>query len=292
MHDVYAYGVIAPSTLVELGGAFPTEAGYGEIAAVHPSLGGEAAGSAYVLGRLGVPTKLTGTMLGDDPESRRVVELLAGEGVDTGAIDTTGRAVTEIVVSTGVERTVFGDYGRMLDEQAWSAPSRIDIESARVVCLDPFFGEDSLQATRWCREASVPYVTVDVEPGSEIARHAAAVIVAGEFASRDPEYATFSAYADRCEGLVVLTRGAGDLLYGRAGAPPQAFPPFDVETRDATGAGDAFRAGLIYGMLAGQGDEELVRTASAVAALVCQTVPGVVNGPTASDLARFLDPPG
>ena len=76
MHEVYAYGVVAPSTLIELEGGFPAEAGYGEIARIHPSLGGEAAGGAYVLARLGVATKMSGNRLGSDLDSRRVIGLL------------------------------------------------------------------------------------------------------------------------------------------------------------------------------------------------------------------------
>ena len=293
MHEVYAYGVIAPSMLIELEDAFPSEAGYGEITSIFPSLGGEAAAGAYVLSRLGVATKLSGNRLGSDSDSRRVLELLTEAGVDCSGIATDAAApVTELVISGDGERTVFGSYGRMLADEAWSQPSREDIESARVVCLDPFFEEASKQAARWCRDASVPYVTVDTLPDSDIAQHAAAAIISEEFALRffetsDPND-VMSLFTDRCEGLVVLTRGSKPLLFSRVGAAVQALSPFTVEARDTTGAGDSFRAGLIYGMLHGYEDARLIETASAVAAMVSERIPGVLNSPTVAELERFI----
>ena len=293
MHQVYAYGVIAPSRLIELEHAFPSEADYGEITSIFSSLGGEAAAGAYVLSRLGVATKLSGNRLGSDPDSERVLELLTEAGVDCSSVETNAAApVTELVISGNGERTVFGSYGRMLADEAWSQPSRDDIESARVVCLDPFFGEASRQAARWCREASVPYVTVDTTPETDIAQHAAAVIISEEFALRSFETTdpndVMSLFTDRGSGLIVLTRGSKPLLFARNHADVHSFAPFTVEARDTTGAGDSFRAGLIYGMLHGYEDARLIETASAVAAMVSERIPGVLNSPTVAELERFI----
>ena len=183
----------------------------------------------------------------------------------------------------------------MLEDEAWSQPSREDIASARLACLDPFFGAASEQAGRWCQETSVPFVTVDVAPDSDLAEHAAAVIISEEFALRSFEasdpYDVMALFTDRCKGLTVLTRGSKPLLFSRNGAEVRTFAPFSVEARDTTGAGDSFRAGLIYGMLHGYEDARLIETASAVAAIVSQRVPGVLDSPTVAELERFLQTP-
>lgn len=295
MHDVYSYGVIAPSTLVALDDEYPPAAGYAEIKTVVPSIGGEAAASTLVLARLGIATKLAGNRLGGGGEA--ALALLRKAGVDCTAIDLdegTG-GVTEIIMSQGDQRTIFGTYKRLLADRPWGEPSEEDIRTARIVNVDPFFGDESVTVSRLCRKYEKPYVTVDALPDSEIARSAAVVIVSHEFISQrlgdiDP-LLVLSDYAGQCEGLVVLTQGSAGAWW-RDGSQPASFhPAFSVEVRDTTGAGDAFRAGAVYGLLRGYTGEALVRVASAVAALVCQTTPGVLHSPTAAQLETFLAKP-
>ena len=295
VHDVYAYGVIAPSTLLVLADDYPPSGGYAEIAGVHATFGGEAAGGAYVLARLGVGTKLDGNWLGDDAASAHAIDLLSAAGVDCMAIkrEENTQAVREVVLSTREARTVLGTYKKLMADGAWNAPSEDDIRSSRIVCLDPFFGDASLQAARWCVDADIPYITVDAPPDSEIAQRAEVLVVSEEFATRefgphDPQE-LLTNYAGQCHGLVILTRGSEPLLYGRSGEHEREFAPYSVDVLDTTGAGDSFRAGIIYAMLNGDGDEQLIRTASAVAALVCEQFPGVLNSPTEQVLSEFID---
>lgn len=294
MHDVYAYGVIAPSTLIELADEFPPSGGYSEIRAVQSSLGGEAAGSAYVLARLGVPTKLHGTRLDTDPASARVVELLSEAGVDCSAItmDRDSKAVTEVVFAHGGERTIFGTYGRMLEDQSWDPPLKEAVRESRIVCADPFFHEESEALARWCAELETPLVTVDTPADSTMARLAAVVIISDEFISRTSETSdprdVVAEYASQTSALVIYTRGGRSLWYGRSSTRPKDFTPFAVDVRDTAGAGDSFRGGVIYAMLNGYEDDQLVRIGSAVAALVSQRPPGVLNSPTPAELETFL----
>jgi len=296
MHDVYAYGVIAPSTLIELRDDFPASGGYSEIEAVHASLGGEAAGSAYVLARLGVPTKLQGSQLTTDQPSAKVVETLSEAGVDVSAITLSPdiEGTMEIVFAHGGDRTIFGTYGRMLSMRSWDPPSRGDIEASRIVCADPFFMDESLALARWCTELETPLVTVDIPADTEMTRLAEVVIISEEFTARTMKTAgptdVVAEYTAQCPGLVIHTRGSRTLWYARGQVgTPKEFKPFSVDARDTTGAGDSFRAGVIYGMLHGRDDDELVRLGSGVAALVSQRAPGVLNSPTATELKTFLD---
>lgn len=294
MSDVYAFGIIASSTLIVLEDDYPSPGGYAEIASVHHSIGGEAAGGAYVLARLGVSVSLDGNGLGHDESSARTIELLTSAGVDCSTINRKDdlQSVTEVVLSAGTERTIFGTYRKLMADCAWNEPSAEAIQSSRIVCLDPFLAEASEQAARWCREANTPYVTIDAPPDSEIARHAQVLVISEEYASResgttDPRD-VLASYTERGQGLAIFTRGSEPLLYGRRGQSPTEFTPFAVDVRDTTGAGDSFRAGIIYGMLKGYDDAELIRSGAAVAALVCQGFPGVLNSPTERELSEFL----
>ena len=292
MHQVYAFGMIAPSTLIVLDDAYPPAGGYAEIAGVYSSFGGEAAGSAYVLARLGVDTKLDGSWLGRDHASTFVIETFSAAGLDCSAVRRGEEAVREVVVSAADARTVLGTYKKSMNDSSWNPPSEEDIRSSRIVCLDPFLGAESLQAARWCVGADIPYVTVDVPADSEIAQGAEVLVVSEEYATRvsgphDP-LELLATYAEHCRGLVILTHGSEPIIYGRRGGPSRELAPYRVDVRDTTGAGDSFRAGVIYSMLNGADDERLVGTASAVAALVCEGFPGVVNSPSEADLSEFL----
>lgn len=291
-HEVLSYGVVAASTLLELADPFPEESGYAEVRGVHRSFGGEAAASAYVLARLGVPVRLAGTTLGYDEAAEWAIGRLSAAGVDcSGVPRAEGGGVPEFVVSSGAERTVLAGYGRMLAERDWAAPRRDLLEGCRMACLDPFFGEDSEQLARWCVEEGVPYVTIDTPPDSTVARHAEAIVVSGEYATRELGGGDRSALLDRftasVPGLVVLTAGSQPILHRRGGGTAGVEAAVEVDVVDTTGAGDSFRAGLMYGLLQGEDDAGAVRTAAAVAAMVCMSAPGVLESPSADDLRAF-----
>ncbi|NNC74889.1 MAG: carbohydrate kinase family protein [Acidimicrobiia bacterium] len=296
MHEVYAYGVITPSTLIELGDSFPSPGGYAEVARVHPSVGGEAAGGAYVLARLGVATKVDGSHLGTDEASRRVVDTLTTAGVDCSALtleDGPG-PIAELIFAHADMRTVLGNYASFLSARAWNQPSREDIEASRYVCLDPFFGEASKQVAQWCLESGTPYVTIDTPPDSAIARNAEVLIVSEDYAVDQlgmpgADQDLLVTYSEHCQGLVILTRGGGTVICGRAGEAPREYAPFDIDARDTTGAGDSFRGGIIYGLLQGNDEAEMIRTASAIAAIVCTKPPSFLNSPNPNELAEFLE---
>src|SRR5438045_5562415 len=67
-------------------------------------------------------------------------------------------------------------------------------------------------------------------------------------------------------------------------------PAFEVPggCRDTTGAGDAFHAGFIYGMLRGEDLESCVQLGNAVAALKCRALGGRAALPTTDELQEIL----
>jgi sugar/nucleoside kinase (ribokinase family) len=58
--------------------------------------------------------------------------------------------------------------------------------------------------------------------------------------------------------------------------------------KDTTGAGDAFRVGLIYGLLKRESVEESARMANAVAALKCREIGARTALPTKEELVELL----
>lgn len=294
MPDVYAYGMISPSLVYVLRPdfTFPKANGYAEVARTLPSIGGEAANSAIVLARLGLSVMLDGNWL-NDAAAERVTATLAGYGIDVSRLTRTEMLGTdEIVVADRESRTVFGNYaGFHAGPRQWNEPREEDVAAARVVCLDPYFRDESRLAAELCVRLGKPYVTLDSRHDDYVARHAAAVAVSHEL--RDQAYAdlemreVFGRYLETCEGLVIFTFGGGELWYGRRGGSLCTLRPYEIEPLDTTGAGDSFRGALAYGVLMGWPDEQTIDFASAVAACVCLTMPHALNAPDLQEVAAF-----
>ena len=88
--------------------------------------------------------------------------------------------------------------------------------------------------------------------------------------------------------LVAMTQGArGSLAYvgNQYIATPAFRPPV---CKDTTGAGDAFRAGFIYGLARKLPIEETLRCANAVAALSCRELGARAGLPPETELREFI----
>jgi len=103
------------------------------------------------------------------------------------------------------------------------------------------------------------------------------------FGSDDPAVlrAALPQYPD-----VVVTNGGAPLRWCVAGRSGE-LPAFRVPVVDTTGAGDAFTAGLLHGLLHNQ-PESLLRFASACGALVCQGAGAIDPQPSAEAVCAFL----
>ena len=295
MIDAYLYGMVSPSMvyLLREDFSFPKPNTYAEVAQTLPSIGGEAANSAIVLARLGLRTKLDGNWLNRRSEAR-VLSTLRGYGIDVSRLTVTDDFGTdEIVIADGDSRTVFGNYAAFHDgPRQWNSPCEEDIAAASVVCLDPYFRDESRRAAELCVTLGRPYVTQDSPFDDYVAQNAAAVTVSHEL--RDQAYAdreigeVFERYLESCRGLVIFTFGGAELWYGRSGGSLTRFRPYEIEPVDTTGAGDSFRGAIAYGLLAGWPDERVVEFASAVSACVCLTMPHALNAPDLAEVLEFM----
>lgn len=115
-HAVYVCGVVSPSTLYSISGAFPSPEGYAEIEDYWHMTGGEAANSSIVLSGLGVPVKLDGNWLGADENGQRTKAMSSDYQIDTlrSLMKEGYRSVQEVDFTAAGTRTIFGTYGRLL----------------------------------------------------------------------------------------------------------------------------------------------------------------------------------
>ena len=212
MNDVYCFGHVSTGVILRLKDRFPAPDGYGEVVQTLENHAGEATGSALVLARLGASVTLEGNWIGDNPQCRRTLDFLVSRGIDcSGLLVKPGYpGVTEIVVSDGETRTVFGRYCDLLfTTRQWEDPDPAKIAAARIVCVDPAFGEATLFVARTARAHGRPLVTSDARADSELARLADVVAISGEMIAREYPAASRDAAARERLFAEYVARSAG-----------------------------------------------------------------------------------
>jgi sugar/nucleoside kinase (ribokinase family) len=293
-YDVYSYGVIASSVLYLLRGDFPTRSGYAEFTKKYKNVGGEAANSSLVLSRLGLTVKLDGNWIKPDEDAAYLKAVFNCNKVDITSVSFQEcSGLKEMLVVDSSSRTIFGNYEQLLQEKTWNLPNEGDIQNAGLVSLDPFFGDASLKVVEFALQHEKPIVTIDCRFDDAIFLAADIAIISEEFLRHayleDNVHKVTSQYLDGAKGTVIFTFGHKEILYGSKDEALKLFTPFRVNPVDTTGAGDSFRAGIIYGLLNEWSVERTIKFASALAALVCQSFPGVLNSPSVEQVKAFIE---
>ncbi len=241
--------------------------------------------------RLGVSAGIVGAV-GDDAFGRYVIERLASDGVDTSQIrtrdgDTTGVAFVSYA-SDGSREFIFH-----LANAAAGTVGPADVASSSVVDADVVHvAGSSLLASESMREACYELVELaaasgtlisfdpNVRPellGNDAGRELLLPILerADVLTPTEEELsfladtetvgnseAAVDALLDAGISIVAVTRGAAGCTIHSADRTVSR-PGFDVEVVDPTGAGDAFAAAVVVGLLEGQSLEELATFANA-----------------------------
>lgn len=244
--------------------------------------GGAPANVAVGLARLGVETAFV-SKVGADEFGRFLRETLEREGVDTSGLITTKTAPTGLafVSLAGNRERTFAFYRDPcadallapgdLRERPWRGAQVFHYGSISLIA------EPSRSATlaaiaraeeRGMLISCDPNLRLPLWPSASAARAGMRLALRYPHVVKiGQEEVNFLGAVPRAP-LVVVTRGprGGTVIEG--GRRLFDFPAFRVRTLDSTGAGDAFTAGLLYGMLRGLPLRETIRVAAACGALV------------------------
>jgi len=266
------------------------------------SAGGQTASAMVGLQRLGLKTAYAGRF-GSDAEGFFGLATLRDEGVDVSRAEVIEGARNQIAfiiidARTG-ERTILWDRDERLAYKAEEAPTGFAARG-RVLHLD---AHDPLACARVAREARAAgtIVTADIdniyEGLPELLPLVDLLISSKEFPHRltgiTDERAALAEVKARMgtNALVGMTRGERGALIFHEGKLIET-PAFPVPggCRDTTGAGDAFHAGFLYGMLQGEEIETCLTLGCAVAALKCRRLGARAGLPTPAELTALLSP--
>lgn len=164
----------------------------------------------------------------------------------------------------------------------------------RMVHLDGRDLEAALKLARWARKIGavvsfdIGSVRNDVTPMLPLVDQ---LVVADEFAfpftRTNKATDAIRKLSRHCAGSIVVTEGIKGSTGFEAGKVIHQ-PAYRVKAVDATGAGDSFHAGYLYGLLNGFDIAERLRFGAATAAIKC-TRPGARTGaPTLRQVTQFL----
>jgi sugar/nucleoside kinase (ribokinase family) len=240
------------------------------------SCGGQVATAMAACSALGLRSAYLGPV-GSDDNGRRVLAELRTEGVDVSrAIKreaSTRYAVILVDKRTG-DRSVVWDRDRRL--QVADSDIRPELfEGARALHVDAVDEAASITAARRARDRGL-IVTSDIDSVSPQTMELVDAVTVPIFAEHVPAELTgetdvesaLRALRRRHDGLLIVTlgeRGAAAL----DGDQFHEVPAPRVNAVDTTGAGDVFRAAVIYALLQNWSTDELLQMANRAASLSC-----------------------
>lgn len=263
------------------------------------SAGGQTATAMVSLQRLGLKTAYAGRF-GSDEAGYFGRTSLEDEGVNLDfaeTIDGANNQVAFIVIDArSGERTIVWDRDERLSYSRDEAPVAIAAQG-RVLHIDAH-DPPACTAMAQAARAGRTIVTADIdniyEGLPELLPLIDVLITSAEFPHRltgisDERASLIETKARYGCPIVGATLGArGALIY--VDGQFIETSAFDVPggCRDTTGAGDAFHAGFIYGMLRGEDLESCMKLGNAVAALKCRALGGRAALPTVAELSEFV----
>ena len=296
-YDVYLHGQILGTHSFWLKDGFLEPDEYAEIGAKYFLPGGETGTAATVLASLGVRVKIDGTHIGT-----QVAPLLKSfyqdKTVDLSSIyfDEEYEGLMDYVVISGLVRSPMGFFQTLYKSgvKRWNMPKEDDVAGCKVAAIDPYFMEETQAAAELCVKHNKPYVTIDCRHDTYLHANCAINVVSKECtADYIKEGKTmediYQLMTDTTDGLVIITSGEADMIYGRKGQPMKRMKPFTVEVKSTLGAGDTYKAACVYGLLKGMTDDEIVRFASACSGIAISRFPLPLNPPTLSEVQAMID---
>jgi len=254
--------------------------------------GGPTATSLVALSRWGVSTAFAG-IVGDDDFGGVIRQLLEKEQVDTSGVLVRKGSDSQFAFIVAEPRmgtlTIF--WRRPTGPPL--GPDELDydiIKRAKVVHTDCLYLDASLAACKAARQAG-GRVVADAgtlrEGTIDLARHSDYFVVSQTFArafvGHDNPLEACRKLAEFGPGVTGVTLGAEGyvaLVHGRV----IARPAYAVEAMDTTGCGDAFHAGITYGVIQGWDAEKSLDFGAWAAAMVSRKLGGRAGIPTLKEV--------
>jgi ribokinase len=265
--------------------------------------GGSAANTVVGLARLGCKVGFIGKVA-NDREGKMQIDCFKTEGVDTSGI---------IVATKGKSGSVFGLVDKKGARALYINSGVNDIIEPRdlkwdyvsqtnFLHLSSFVGEKSFRTQKKLMGSLPADVKISFDPGSVYAQKGFASIepiirnsyvlvpnvVELELLSGETDYRKGADFMIEMGVKIVAVKLGGNGCYVTDGQEQLRIEPYKVQVVDTTGAGDAFCAGFLYGLIHNKNLAECGRLGNFVASRCVMQMGARAGLPYAKDLAAFL----
>ena len=261
--------------------------------------GGEVATTMVGLQRLGLRTAYVGRF-GSDPAGDIGLNSLRIEGVDLTHAERIEGAQTQIafivIDERSGERTVIWKRDKKLRYTEDQAPLD-SVRDAKVLHFTPHDARACIRLAE-AAKANGTVVSIDIDnifdDVDELLKSVDIIIASSDFPARllgvtDTREALIGMQKRFQAGVVGVTLGdAGSLLLCDGKFIETSGFEVPGGCADTTGAGDSFRAGILFGLISGASVEESARIANAVAALKCRAIGARTALPGMEELDELL----
>ncbi len=270
-YDVFCYGEVGTDNIIQVEflptperAAFPIGDSY--------HVGGAAANTAVWLAAFGFSTGLSGNHIGDDAYGQNILRSLdAHNHLDRRYLrvdQQTSTPFCRVMVTPDGERS-FLIFGYLEAEKVPLTPGML--HGTRYLALDLYGGEERLDAAQVGRAAGVLNTAGDViDPAHPILPLIDIVTNSASYIREAMPGADIRGHSLALQavsrGVVITTDGPRPIWVVDRDRRTFSVQPPKVTAVDATGAGDAFRAGLLAGLLRGKSLADSVRWGAAAGA--------------------------
>ncbi|MCH8275170.1 MAG: carbohydrate kinase family protein [Armatimonadetes bacterium] len=257
------------------------------------SLGGEAANTAACLMRLGARVRLFGNPTGEDEDGSLLRDALLRAGLPTpGTAGGYETPVCDIMVAPDGERAMVGHGFSTIEGSHVRLP---ELDGGDWFTADPNLQASARRAAASAQERGLRTYLMDfirdedraLLDGCDVWQ--SSTDWAGKRGDWELNLDLCRAHARRHDCLTILTDGPAGLVVCEPGTEPRRLPAFRCEqVVDTTGAGDAFRGGMLFGLDRGLPLSDSLRLAACVGCLSCRKMGAVSALPTLQEALEFI----
>jgi sugar/nucleoside kinase (ribokinase family) len=294
-YDVVCYGTISVDNITHLP-SLPNPRRDVNAFHEHDDVGGEALKVAMPLARWGLSVLVVGNVIGEDRKAELICAELAGyPTIDTRYVRRYSSVVTPfsrvLVTPDGERSRIAYHYEQTPKEELTHAIMR----QGRLLSVDAYGRDERDRAARVSRDLGKPVISADaIWPQYPLAGLSDAVIISAVWLQTN-----FPGVYEYDHALELQAMGAGVVIITDGPRPVLVVPVdgsvFDVEPYrvdrvvDTSGAGNVFKAGIIYGWLQpGWSLEHKVNFACAAAGLYCRREQGSEPQPSLEEIAALM----